>query len=113
MRSNGYFVLTDYFAESNSLEREYFENFEMLKQKQGITDNAFYHYDTPLTVEHEIVILNDAGFSDVKVLRSCFSFPLLFHLSYITISTSANSIVAFLCAIIITVLFSLSCAIAS
>lgn len=70
LKSNGYFVLTDYFAESDVLEREYFENFAMLKQKQGITDNAFYHYDTPLTVEHEMAILKDAGFSDVKVLRN-------------------------------------------
>lgn len=70
LKSNGYFVLTDYFAESADLEREYFENFAMLKQKQGITDNAFYHYDTPLTVEHEMAILKDAGFSDVKVLRN-------------------------------------------
>lgn len=70
LNSNGHFVLTDYFAESEALEREYFETFEMLKQKQGIADNAFYHYDTPLTVEHETAILKDAGFSDVRVLRN-------------------------------------------
>lgn len=70
LKSNGYFVLTDYFAESDALEREYFENFELLKQQQGITDNAFYHYDTPLTVEHEMAILQEAGFSDVKILRN-------------------------------------------
>lgn len=70
LKSNGYFVLTDYFAESVTLEREYFENFEKLKQKHGIADNAFYHYDTPLTVEHEIVLLKEAGFSDIKILKS-------------------------------------------
>lgn len=70
LKSKGYFVLTDYFAESAALEREYFETFEMLKQKQGIADNAFYHYDTPLTVEHETAILKNAGFSEVKVLRN-------------------------------------------
>ena len=70
LKSNGYFVLTDYFAESDALERKYFETFEMLKQKQGIADTAFYHYDTPLTVEHETAILKDAGFSKVKALRN-------------------------------------------
>ena len=70
LKSNGCFVLTDYFAESSALERECFENFGKLKQKQGIVDDAFYHYDTPLTVEHEIVVLKDAGFSDVEVVRS-------------------------------------------
>ena len=70
LKVKGYFVLTDYFAESDALERECFETFEKLKQKQGIADNAFYHYDTPLTVEHEMAILKEAGFADVEVLRN-------------------------------------------
>lgn len=70
LKVKGHFVLTDYFAESDALEREYFETFEKLKLEQGITDNTFYHYDTPLTVEHEIAILKEAGFSDVEVLRN-------------------------------------------
>ena len=70
LKADGYFVLTDYFAESAELEREYFDNFEKLKQKQGITDQDFYHYDIPLTVEHEVTILENAGFSDVKVLKN-------------------------------------------
>ena len=70
LKVNGYFILTDYFAESDTFEREYFDNFEKLKQEQGIADDTFYHYDTPLTVEHEIAILKEAGFSDVEVLRN-------------------------------------------
>lgn len=61
----GYFVLTDYFAKSDM-----FENFKKLKIEQGIKDNDFYHYDTPLTLEHEIDILKKSGFFDVKVLNS-------------------------------------------
>lgn len=67
---DGYFILTDYFAESDALEKEYFETLQSLKREQNITDSEFYHYDTPLTVEHEIKILRSAGFSDVRVLRS-------------------------------------------
>ena len=70
LKVKGYFVLTDYFAESDALEKEYFERFEKLKKEQGITDNSFYHYDTPLTVEHEMAILKEAGFVDVEVLRN-------------------------------------------
>lgn len=32
--------------------------------------DEFYHYDTPLTVEHEIAILKKAGFSDIRVLKN-------------------------------------------
>lgn len=69
LKPNGYFVLTDYFAESDALEKEYFENLENLKKEQGIFDDEFYHYDTPLTVEHEITILKKAGFTEVKILK--------------------------------------------
>lgn len=70
LKPDGYFILTDYFAESEALEKEYFETFEKLKQEQGIGDDEFYHYDTPLTVEHEMEILSKAGFSDVRILNN-------------------------------------------
>lgn len=70
LKSGGYFILTDYFAESEALEQEYFENLRKLKKEQGIADNEFYHYDTPLTVEHEIDVLKSAGFSSVEILRN-------------------------------------------
>ncbi len=70
LKSGGYFILTDYFAESEALEREYFENLRKLKKEQDIADNEFYHYDTPLTVEHEIDVLKSAGFLSVEILRN-------------------------------------------
>lgn len=30
----------------------------------------FYHYDTPLTVQHEAECLINAGFSNIEILRS-------------------------------------------
>lgn len=67
----GYFILTDYFAETDELERENFIRLDKLKQEQNILeDQAFYHYDTPLTVEHERGILINAGFSDVRILKN-------------------------------------------
>ncbi len=69
LKENGYFVLTDYFAESEALEKEYFQNLKELKRAQGLDENSFYHYDTPLTVEHEMTVLREAGFKDVRILR--------------------------------------------
>ena len=70
LKPEGYFILTDYFAESEASEREYFERLRAIKREQGIVNDAFYHYDTPLTVEHEIAVLKAAGFSKVDVLRN-------------------------------------------
>lgn len=67
LRPGGYFVLTDYFAESPEREVEYFDVLARLKREQGIADEAFYHYDTPLTREHEIEALQSAGFSQISV----------------------------------------------
>ena len=69
LKENGRFVLTDYFAESEELEKEYFRNLKQLKEEQGLSGNEFYHYDTPLTVDHEMQVLRQAGFSDVQILK--------------------------------------------
>ena len=70
LKDDGYFILTDYFALSESEELEHRRTLVDLKAKQGINDDAFYHYDTPLTVEHETEALLDAGFSSVEILNS-------------------------------------------
>ncbi len=70
LAENGFFILTDYFAESVEREAEYFAILERMKAEQNLPDDRFYHYDTPLTVEHEIEILREAGFRKVEILRS-------------------------------------------
>ena len=69
LKENGYFILTDYFALSAEEERMHCKNFTLLKAEQGIDDDEFYHYDTPLTVEHEKEALLEAGFSKVELLN--------------------------------------------
>ena len=57
LTDNGYFVLTDYFAESKEKEQFYFSELERLKS------------------EHEIEVLKKAGFSDVRIMRIPASNP--------------------------------------
>lgn len=70
LKDDGYFILTDYFALSDEDERMYRETLNRLKAEQGIADAEFYHFDTPLTVEHEVEALQEAGFSSVAVLQN-------------------------------------------
>ena len=70
LKDDSFFVLTDYFAESDALEKEYFQNLKQLKAEQGLSESEFFHYDTPLTAEHEIQVLRQAGFSDIQILKS-------------------------------------------
>ena len=69
LKEDGYFILTDYFSLSDAEEKMHRKNLLALKEEQGICDDAFYHYDTPLTVRHETEALLEAGFSAVEVLN--------------------------------------------
>ena len=69
LTDGGYFILTDYFSLSEEEEQMHRQNLTALKAQQVICDDAFYHYDTPLTVKHETDALLDAGFSCVEVLK--------------------------------------------
>lgn len=70
LAAGGYFLLTDYFAHEDAFEDYYRAELLRLKAEQGISDTEFYHYDTPLTVEHETEALLAAGFSRVTVLKN-------------------------------------------
>ena len=63
LKNEGYFILTDYFADTNEREKEFRSELVRLKREQGIDDGEFYHFDTPLTVEHESEALIEAGFA--------------------------------------------------
>ena len=70
LKPGGWLILTDYFALSDEEERSRRAELLRLKQEQGIRDGAFYHFYTPLTVQHETEALRAAGFSSVTVLKN-------------------------------------------
>lgn len=69
LKASGYFILTDYFSLSDEEESLYRKELLRLKEEQGLSGDEFYHYDTPLTVQHEIECLVSAGFSSVEMLN--------------------------------------------
>lgn len=68
LKEGGYFILTDYFAASDDEEARCREALRRLLAEEGAEAGALYHYDTPLTVEHEREALYAAGFDRVEVL---------------------------------------------
>ena len=69
LKEKGYFILTDYFSLSDEEEKMHRQSLIALKAEQGICDDEFYHYDTPLTVNHETEALLEGGFFNVEVLN--------------------------------------------
>ena len=70
LKPGGYFILTDYFADLDEQEAFFRSELLRLKKEQGLKDDEFYHYDTPMTVEHEKEALLAAGFTAVEELKS-------------------------------------------
>lgn len=68
LRAGGYFILTDYFSDIQEREDFFQRELIRLKREQGLREDEFYHYDTPLTVANETDALLQAGFSRVEVL---------------------------------------------
>ena len=68
LKPGGFFILTDYFAGSDEEEQSRREELLRLRKEQKLPDEEFYHFDTPLTVEHEKEALLAAGFSSITVL---------------------------------------------
>ena len=69
LKPGGYFILTDYFADLDEQEAFFRQELLRIRQEQKLPDDVFYHYDTPLTVEHEIEALLEAGFSQVNEIE--------------------------------------------
>ena len=68
LKDGGYFILTDYIVDDVEFEEMRMTEYNRLRGLQGKHDGEFYHFDTPLTLEHECEALRDAGFT-VEVLR--------------------------------------------
>ena len=69
LKDGGCFILTDYFADLPEQESFFRRELLRLKAEQGLSNRDFYHYDTPLTFEHEMEALREAGFREVTDLK--------------------------------------------
>lgn len=63
LKSGGVYIECDYMVETQAEEDFYFAELARLKAAQGLDAAAFYHYDTPCTVENQLRLLKEAGFA--------------------------------------------------
>ncbi len=68
LKDGGFFILTDYFSATMEEEHQFRQKLISLKKENKLDDQAFYHFDTPLTVSNETEALLKAGFSRVEIL---------------------------------------------
>ena len=70
LTENGIYIECDYMVETQEEEELYMAENARLRKEQNIPLDAFYHYDTPLTVDNQIALLREAGFTKIeKIFR--------------------------------------------
>ncbi len=68
LKAGGCYIQGDYAAESEEMEAYLFAERERRRKQSGIPEGVFVHFDTPLTLEHEMQLLREAGFDRVECL---------------------------------------------
>ena len=62
---DGVYLECDYMVDTAEEEELYFSELARMKKEQNLSED-YYHYDTPCTVEHQIMMLKLAGFVSVE-----------------------------------------------
>lgn len=69
LKSGGAFLLGDYIACCDE-EEELLQNVcRSKRERDGVPEGIFVHFDTPLTLEHELELLTNAGFDGAEMLE--------------------------------------------
>ena len=63
LRPGGMLLEGDYIAESDEMETYLFQELARRCARQHVPEGTFVHFDTPLTLAHELSLLRQAGFT--------------------------------------------------
>ena len=63
LRPGGMLLEGDYIAESDEMETYLFQELAQRRARQHVPEGTFVHFDTPLTLAHELSLLSQAGFT--------------------------------------------------
>lgn len=68
LKNGGQYIEGDYMVTTQEEEDFYYRENARIRRDQHIPDGAFYHYDTPCTIDNQIALLKAAGFADVRMV---------------------------------------------
>jgi len=68
LNSKGVYIECDYMVTDQAEEDRFFAEYAKLRQKLNLSEGELYHYDTPCTIDNQIALLKQAGFSNVEMV---------------------------------------------
>lgn len=78
LKPGGVYMECDYMVETQEEEDFAFAENRRIRRELGIPEEAFYHYDTPCTIQNQQALLLQAGFSRSEMVWRKESTTLLF-----------------------------------
>lgn len=71
LKKGGVYIECDYMVETQEEENHWYAENSRIRMELNISENEFYHYDTPCTIENQIKMFKAAGFANAeKVYRA-------------------------------------------
>jgi len=68
LKSNGAYIEADYMVTEQAIEDKLHAENARLRRELNIPQGEFYHFDIPFTVENQIAMFREAGFSAVEMV---------------------------------------------
>ena len=77
LKPGGIYLECDYIAATQKIEDLLFAECERRRRRDGISPETFVHFDTPLTLEHEMKAMREAGFDQVELIDYLDGTPMI------------------------------------
>ncbi len=68
LKPGGVYIECDYMVEKQEEEDFYFSENRRIRRELGISEEEFYHYDTPCTIQNQKELFLKAGFSHSEMI---------------------------------------------
>jgi len=68
LKDGGCYIECDYMVEIQQEEDHWYAEYNRLLREEAVPEGVFVHYDTPCTIENQLAMLKDAGFSSAEHL---------------------------------------------
>ena len=66
--TSGKYIECDYMVTSQEEEDFYYQENQRLRKELKLPEDEFYHYDTPCTIDNQIKMFHQAGFSKAEMI---------------------------------------------
>lgn len=68
LKAGGQYIECDYMVTEQEDEDFYYSENRRIREEQGIPEGEFYHFDTPCTIDNQIMMFKKAGFKTAHMV---------------------------------------------